>query len=143
MASSNFTSALIWQAKIGSNGDWVDMPSPSAYKIEWEDLDKNSYRSTINGNLFRHVLTRHWYKIGFGWTYITEANLKLVVEKVNQENLYIRCKSPAFTTNTGTGGLTWVEMQGYVSKMSTELLEGRIGYVLSFNFVQSKAVSGQ
>ena len=129
--------SFVWQAKIGTNGTYADMPSPSTYKIDWEDLDKNSYRSTINGNLFRHPLSKHWFKIAFGWSYITEANLKTVAEMVNQDNLYIRCKSPAFGTNS------WIELPGYVSKMSADYLEGRVGWTLSFNFVQSKVVSGQ
>lgn len=123
---------MIWQAKIGASGTYVDMPTPSGYKIDWEDLDKNSYRSAINGNLFRHPLSKHWYKIAFNYTFITPENLKTVVEKVNQDNLYIRAKSPAFSTND------WVELQGYVSKFSIEMLQGQIGYSLSFNFVQSK-----
>lgn len=123
---------MIWQAKIGSNGTYADMPTPSSYKIDWEDLDKNSYRSTINGNLIRHPLSKHWFKIAFNYKYITPADLQTVVEKVNQDNLYIKATTPAF----GTSG--WVEMQGYVSKFSAELLEGQVGYSLSFNFVQSK-----
>ena len=123
---------MIWQARIGSSGSYTDMPTPSSYKIDWEDLDKNSYRSTINGNLIRHPLSKHWFKIAFNYSFITPANLKTVVEKVNQNNLYIKAKTPAF----GTDG--WVEMQGYVSKFSAELLEGQVGYSLSFNFIQSK-----
>ncbi len=108
------------------------MKSPSSYKIDWEDLDKNSYRSTINGNLFRHPLSKHWYKIAFSWNYLTADEVKTIVEKVNSDNLYIRCQSPAFGTNNQ------IILQGYVSKISTEMLEGQIGYTLSFNFVESK-----
>lgn len=123
---------LVWEARIGSSGNFAQMKSPSSYKIDWEDLDKNSYRSTINGNLFRHPLSKHWYKINFTWSYLTPAEVKTIVEKVNQDNLYIRCQSPAFGTNNV------ITLQGYVSKISTELLEGQIGYSLSFNFVESR-----
>lgn len=123
---------LIWEARIGSSGNYQQMKSPSSYKIDWEDLDKNSYRSTINGNLFRHPLSKHWYKIAFSWNYLTASEVKTIVEKVNSDNLYIRCQSPAFGTNST------VILQGYVSKISTEMLEGQIGYTLSFNFVESK-----
>lgn len=124
--------SLIWEARIGSSGTYQQMKSPSSYKIDWEDLDKNSYRSTINGNLFRHPLSKHWYKIAFSWNYLTASEVKTIVEKVNQDNLYIRCQSPAFGTSST------VILQGYVSKISTEMLEGQIGYTLSFNFVESK-----
>lgn len=124
--------SLIWEARIGSSGTYQAMKSPSSYKIDWEDLDKNSYRSTINGNLFRHPLSKHWYKIAFSWNYLTADEVKTIVEKVNQDNLYIRCQSPAFGTNNQ------IVLQGYVSKISTEMLEGQIGYTLSFNFVESR-----
>lgn len=124
--------SLIWEARIGSSGTYQAMKSPSSYKIDWEDLDKNSYRSTINGNLFRHPLSKHWYKIAFSWNYLTASEVKTIVEKVNQDNLYIRCQSPAFGTNNQ------VVLQGYVSRISTEMLEGQIGYTLSFNFVESR-----
>lgn len=124
--------SLIWEARVGSSGTYQQMKSPSSYKIDWEDLDKNSYRSTINGNLFRHPLSKHWYKIAFSWNYLTASEVKTIVEKVNSDNLYIRCQSPAFGTNST------VILQGYVSKISTEMLEGQIGYTLSFNFVESK-----
>lgn len=124
--------SLIWEARIGSSGTYQAMKSPSSYKIDWEDLDKNSYRSTINGNLFRHPLSKHWYKIAFSWNYLTASEVKTIVEKVNQDNLYIRCQSPAFGTNNQ------IVLQGYVSKISTEMLEGQIGYTLSFNFVESR-----
>ena len=124
--------SLIWRARIGSSGSFTNMKSPSSYKIDWEDLDKNSYRSTINGNLFRHPLSKHWYKIGFSWKYLTRAELKTIVEMVNQNNLYIQCTSPAFGTNNK------ITLQGYVSKISTEMIEGQLGYTLSFNFVESK-----
>lgn len=128
---------MIWQARIGTSGSYTTLKTPSKYAIDWEDLDVNSYRSTINGNLIRHPLTKHWAKIRFSWGYISEADLKQIAELVNQNNLMIRAKTPAFGTNG------WVEMQGYVSKFHAELLEGQVGYTLSFNFVQSKAVSGQ
>lgn len=124
--------SLIWEARIGSSGTYQAMKSPSSYKIDWEDLDKNSYRSTINGNLFRHPLSKHWYKIAFSWNYLTASEVKTIVEKVNQDNLYIRCQSPAFGTNNQ------IVLQGYVSRISTEMLEGQIGYTLSFNFVESR-----
>ncbi len=128
---------MIWQARVGSTGAYTTLKSPSSYKIDWEDLDVNSYRSTINGNLIRHPLTKHWAKIRFSYTFISESDLNTIASMINSNNLWIRAKTPAFGTNG------WVEMQGYVSKMSAEMLEGQLGYTLSFNFVQSKAVSGQ
>ena len=46
--------SLIWYA----NNEL--MPSPTSYKISWEDLDNDSYRSVTNGNLIRNVIKRRW-----------------------------------------------------------------------------------
>ena len=43
---------------------------------------------------------------------------------------------------TGTSG-EWFSFQGYVSKMEVELLQGNVGWALSFNIVQSKGASWQ
>lgn len=135
--------SLIWRAKSGTMSSYQQMKSPSSYKIEWEDLDKNSYRSTINGNLFRHPLSKHWYKIGFTYSFLTPTELKTIVGIVNADNLNIQCQSPAFgTASTGTSdpfdGKDIVTLQGYVAKMSTEMIEGQLGYALTFNFVESR-----
>ena len=132
---------MIWQARIGTSGNWTDMPTPSSYKIEWEDLDNNSYRSVVNGNLVRRVVSRHWMKIGFTYNFISASNLSTVASMVNQSGLMIRAKTPAFGTTTNPAG--WIECKGYVSKFQAELLEGQVGYSLTFNFVQSTKVTGQ
>ena len=35
------------------NSTWVDLPIPSEYSLSYEDLDDQSYRSVVNGNLIR------------------------------------------------------------------------------------------
>ena len=52
---------------VNSSNSWTGIdpiPDPSTYSIDWEDLDLDSYRSVINGDLNRNVLKRRWAKIG-------------------------------------------------------------------------------
>ncbi len=124
-------STMLWQV----NG--VDMKTPSTYKIDAEDLDLDSYRSVTNGNLIRNIIGKKWYKIGMSWNLLNYNQVQTIINEVNQNNPTFRFKNPAFGTND------WVEFVGYVSKFSCELLQGQVGWTLSFNVVQSERSSFQ
>lgn len=133
---------MLWQIKI--NGSYVDMKTPSSYKIDYEDLDSNSYRSITNGDLIRSRLTSKWFKGAFSFNYLEESELETILSAINQDPLYVKIKSPMF----GINGI--IEIQCYVSKVSVEMLRNNPNQInqsqwtnLSFNIVQSKAVSGQ
>ena len=135
---------MLWQAKV--NGSYVDMLTPSTYKIDWEDLDSNSYRSITTGNLIRSRLSSKWFKGNFSFNYLTEAQLENILPIINQYPLEVRIKSPLF----GTSG--WLEIKAYVSKVSVEMVRNDPTYnstnnnqwvKLSFNIIQTEKVSGQ
>ena len=122
--------SLIWYANS------VLMPSPSSYKINWEDLDNDSYRSVTNGNLIRNIIKRRWAKIGLTWSVTDAATVKAVLGAVNKDNVTFKVISPAFSNG-------YIEFVGYVSKMECELLEGMVGYSMSFNIIQMEGASFQ
>lgn len=135
---------MLWQVKV--NGSYVDMLTPSDYKIDWEDIDNNSYRSVTNGNLIRNRLSSKWFKGSFKFNYISESDLETMMTRINQNPLYVKIKSPLFGTNG------WIEIEAYVSKVSVEMVRNDPTYAsvsnnqwvnLNFNIVQSKIVSGQ
>lgn len=135
---------MLWKARV--NGSYVDMITPSSYKIDWEDLDSNSYRNVINGNLVRKRLSSKWYKGSMSFNYLTEAELEYILPIINQNPLYIQIKDPLF----GTDG--WATLECYVSKASVEMIKNDPTYSsntnnqwgkLSFNIIQAKVVSGQ
>ena len=117
------------------------MKTPSAYKIDWEDLDSNSYRSATTGNLNRKIVSKKWFKGSFTFNYLTEAEVEEIVKMIKNYPLYIRTKSPLF----GKDGI--LECQAYVSKISVNMQQnletGATWSSLSFNVVQSRKVSGQ
>ena len=135
---------MLWQCKKTAGGSYVDMKTPSAYKIDYEDLDSNSYRSIVNGNLVRRRLSSKWFKGSFSYGYITQEEAEQILDMINTYPLYVRIKSPLF----GSNGV--VEFQAYVSKVSIEMLKNdttnnnKEQWVnLSFNVVQAKVVNGQ
>lgn len=133
---------MLWQVK-NSSGVYQDMITPSSYKIDYEDLDSNSYRSITNGNLIRKRLTSKWFKGNFSFNYITQDELENILPLINQYPLYVKIKSPMF----GENGV--IEIQAYVSKVSVEMLRNDTRnndnqwVSLSFNIIQTKAVDGQ
>lgn len=133
---------MLWEAKANANAEYTTMKTPSSYKIDGEDLDKNSYRSITTGDLIRTtILGKKWQKISFGFNYLTEQEAETILNMINNYPLYVRLKSPMF----GNSGI--LELQGYVSKFSIEMERnkdtGATWGNLSFNFVQGKKVTGQ
>lgn len=134
---------MLWQAKTTASGSYQDMKTPSSYKIDYEDLDSNSYRSVTNGNLIRSKLSSKWFKGSFSFNYITQSEAESILSIINAYPLYVKIKSPMF----GSQGV--VEFEAYVSKVSLEMLKnnpnnnGAEWVNLSFNIIQSKVVNGQ
>ena len=133
---------MLWEAKASASGSYTTMKTPSEYKIDGEDLDKNSYRSITTGNITRPViLGKKWQKISFEFNYLTETEAETILSMINNYPLYIKLKSPIF----GISGI--IELEGYVSKFSIEMQQnkstGATWGNLSFNFVQGKKVIGQ
>lgn len=132
---------MLWQAKAKSTDNYTTMKTPSSYKIDWEDLDSNSYRSVTTGNLNRKIVSKKWFKGSFTFNYLTEAEAEEIVEMINNYPLFVKIKNPLF----GENGI--LECQAYVSKISVNMQQnqetGATWSGLSFNIVQSKKVSGQ
>lgn len=132
---------MLWQAKANSTDEYTTMKTPSSYKISWEDLDSNSYRSITTGNLNRKIVSTKWLKASFSFNYLTEAEAENILAMINHYPLYVNIKSPLF----GSNGL--FSCQAYVSQASISMQQnketGASWTDLSFNLVQSKKVAGQ
>lgn len=121
-----------------NNSSWTGMMTPDKYKIDWEDLDKDSYRSAMTGDLYRNVIRRRWAKVGMTFKDLSEDECSAILEAVNQDTVYFRFLSPAFKTSG------YISFEGSVSKMSVEvddLVEK--GWTVSFNVVQAKGANWQ
>lgn len=126
---------ILWQLKTNKTGTYETMPTPSSYKIDWEDLDNDSYREINEGNLIDEVISQSWSKLYFSYNYLTEEQIENLLPNLKQNPLYVRAKNPVF-------GTEYVEFEMRCSKKSAEMLETG-DYLLSFNLVQKKKVDGQ
>lgn len=128
--------SVIWQTS--SNGsNWTTMPTPDQMDIDWEDLDKDSYRSVITGDLNREVIKRRWSKVSLTFKDMEETACGNMLAAVNTGVVYFRFRSPAF----GTSG--YISFRGYVAKMKTGTELVAKGWNVSFNVVQEKGADFQ
>lgn len=124
---------LIKTSQDGST--FSDLQTPSTYKITMEDLDNDSYRSVMNGNLIRNRISPRWIKLELTYNRVTDSELNAIARAINtNQKFYVLCKSPAFG-NMGDG--TWVSFAAYCSNFSAEMLQKQLGWTLSFNIIQS------
>lgn len=123
---------LIWKAKQG--GTYKDMPVPSSYDVEWEDLDYNTYRSKATGNLIDTVISQKWSKLMFKYVNLTDGEVADMFDIIDQNPIYIKAKNPRYNTE--------IEMQVRCSRGKVSMIENN-NYNLEFNLVQKKKVAGQ
>lgn len=126
---------LIWQAKSEKDGTYINMPTPSSYGIDWEDLDSKSYRSINTGDLLDSVISKSWSKLKLSYNYLTFDKITTILSMLSNNPIYVKAKNPIF-------GNEYTELEMRCSKKSAELLQTG-DYTLSFNLVQKKKVDGQ
>lgn len=126
---------LLWYTKPSSSGTYTQQKTPSSYKIDWEDLDANSYRSIATGNLIDTVISKKWSKLQFSYNCLSATEVNTLMTEINKNPIYVKAMNPLFS-----GG--YIEAEFRCSKVNAEMLETG-DYKLSFNLVQKKKVSGQ
>lgn len=133
-------SKFLWEAKASKEDNYITMPTPSSYDIEWEDLDNDSYREINDGNLIDTVISSKWTKAKFVYNYQEENDVENILQMINNNPVYVRHKNPMYR-----GGVAEMEMRcskGSIS-MQQNLDTGASWNRLSFNLVQKKKAVGQ
>lgn len=128
---------LLWYARPNS-GEFREehkMPTPSTYKIDWEDLDNKTYRSIATGDMIDTVISKKWSKLQFSYKHLTQEQVNSILAAINVNPIYVKAINPLFASG-------YIEAQFRCSKASCEMLEDHC-YSLSFNLVQKKKVTGQ
>lgn len=121
----------IWY--VNENSSWVAMPDPSSLTVNSEDLDVDSYRSVVNGNLIRNKLgTWTTVEFQFNFKYANDV-ISLLSHVINIYPLKIKVTSPLVSGGEAT-------LIGYVGKSSSEYTytQSGMGYVVNFNFIEGK-----
>ena len=125
---------MLWKCKV--NGTYVDMPEPSSYDIDGEDVDTDTYRSVINHNIIRTNISYKWQKVQMMFRFKTEADAFDLISKVNVYPLTCKFRTPIMSTVDNND--YWREMVGYISKIQLKMHDKELGYEVSFNFVEGR-----
>lgn len=126
---------MLWQCKSSASASYVDMPEPSSYEIDGEDVDTDTYRSVVNHNIVRTNISYKWQKMQMMFRFKTEAEANALITAINHYPLYCRFRTPIMTTADNSGNY-WKELEGYISKVSLKMHDIELGYEVSFNFVE-------
>lgn len=127
---------VAWFIKPSATGTYVEMPQPTEFEIEVEDLDANSYRSVTTGNLIDSVVSKNWSKCKFKFENLTQAQATDLITKCSNNPIYAKIENPIWSSG-------YLEAQFRCSKKSiTKMLTHSRRYVVSLNLVQKNKISG-
>lgn len=125
-----------WYIKPSKTGTYVKMLQPAEFTIELEDLDKDSYRSVINGNLIDNRISRNWTKVNFKFKGLTKDEVYNLISKISVNPIYAKIENPIYS-----GG--YIEAQFRCSKKSiNKEIAFRELYEVSANLVQKNKIGG-
>lgn len=118
---------------VGSES-WLDLPAPSSLKFSYEDIDNDSYRSVITGNLIRKPITYKWAKISVSYNFLTTAEANAIVNAFKNKKEVVVSAKDIFDG---------ASLTGYISRCETDLIRtpsvsDGVGYSLQFNFIESR-----
>jgi hypothetical protein len=134
---------IIWEFKTTSGGTYEVMPTPSTFSINAQDLDADSFRSKVSGNLISAVISKSWVSISFNFNYLSESEVADLSSKLLYLPMYVRVKSPVL-------GNTAQEYLMRCSKKELSMIQDKrteiddnVHYRMSFNLIQTNKVTGQ
>ena len=126
---------MLWKCKQNASDSYTDMPEPSEYTIDGEDVDTDTYRSPINHQIVRTNISYKWQKISMVFYFKTEAEAFSLINMINVYPLYCQFRTPIMSTAANN---YWKDLIGYISKVNLEMYNKEMGYKVSFNFVEGK-----
>ena len=122
---------LFWSVYDNSKSEFVDMLPPSTYVLEYEDLDKGTYRSITSGNLIDTVISTKWTKISLTYNCLSASEVFDMMALINQNPIKVKAINPFYSGDN----LVVDAMDMRVSRARAEMLENH-DYKFSFNLVQ-------
>lgn len=125
-----------WYIKPSENGTYEQMPQPTDYEIEVEDLDANTYRSIVTGDMIDSVVSINWSKCKFKFENLTFEQAHDLIQKCSTNPIYAKIENPIW----GSG---YLEAKFRCSKKSIgKMLTAGKKYTVSLNLVQKNKIAG-
>lgn len=116
--------------------DGIEMPQPTTFEIEVEDLDANSYRSIVTGNLIDSVVSKNWSKCKFKFEGLTKAQATDLIQKCSANPINAKIENPIWADG-------FLDAQFRCSKKTiTKMQTASRLYTISLNLVQKNKIEG-
>lgn len=128
---------MIWKC----NGEI--QKSPSSFNLNIDDIDIDSYRSTINASLIDKTLAKGMVKCSFSFDYLTEEEAEKLMALTWNNPMHLVIKCPILGGKTLEADFRCAKRScNMISTDSTEQSE-QTKWKVSFTCSQKKKVSGQ
>lgn len=128
---------MVWKC----NG--VVQKSPSSFKLNLDDIDLDSYRSTVNASLIDKTLAKGMVKCSFSFDYLTEQEAEQLMALTWENPMQLEIKCPILGGKTLSANFRCAKRS--VDMISTDEVEQstKTKWKVSFTCSQKTKVSGQ
>lgn len=131
---------MVWR----EHGSAENLPTPSAYSLEIEDVDKDSYTSAVDAELIDNPIAVGMLKGSMSWDFNTEEEAEQLIQKTYKNPFILDIKAPVID-----GGF----LQGArfrVSKRKVDMIDtekdvstSKTRWKASFNLMQKGLTEAQ
>lgn len=128
---------MVWKC----NGE--TKKSPSSFKLNIDDIDIDSYRSTSNASLIDKTLAKGMVKITFGWDYLTEEEAEELMALTWQNPMPLEIKCPILGGKTLKGNFRCGKRSVDMISTDEEEQSTETKWKVSFTCSQKEKVKGQ
>lgn len=128
---------MVWKS------DGKTQKSPSSFDLDIEDIDCDSYRSTVTASLIDKVLAKGLVKASFSFDLCTESEAEELMAETwkNPMNLEIKC--PILGGNTLSAQFRCSKRKCTMIKTDKDENSNGTRWKVSFSVSQKKKVAGQ
>lgn len=131
---------MLWR----EHGSTENLPTPSTYSASIEDTDKDSYTSTVTGELIDNPIAVGMLNLSMSWDFNTEEEAEELIQKTYKNPFPLDIKIPAVK-----GG--FLENAKFrVSKRKVDMISTELGtetkktiWKTSFNLMQKELTEAQ
>lgn len=128
---------MLWKS------DGKVMKTPSEYDIVQQDIDKDSYRSTINATLNDTRIAKGMHEISMSYDFNTEEEANEISQETYKNPMNLWLKSPFFESGVFVAQFRCAKRSFKMIKTDETEETSKNKWRLSFNLTQKKKVNGQ
>lgn len=119
------------------------MKSPGKFSISIEDIDLDSYRSTVTAELIDKVIAKGLVKASFTWSYLTEAEAEELMEETWKNPMHLTIKCPILGGKLLTSDFRCSKRSCDMISTDDEEESEETKWSVSFSVSQKKKEDGQ